>query len=184
MRYQDTLHLLREHDIFSYEHSIRVGFMYERIVDAFRIQVPREVAIAGAYLHDIGKMFVPERVLRKPSRLTAEEWEVMQSHTVLGARLLKELGYPKTVCDMAHLHHERRDGRGYFHRRDLLLHIVLLCICDSFTSMTEDRIYRKGMAPDTAWSILMKSRGQFPREIVQEVKAVWQSPEKQSLRMA
>lgn len=99
-------------------------------------------------LHDIGKIGVPESILTKQDKLTAEEYDIMKSHTVRGAEILAPLtGFDEVINGVRH-HHERYDGKGY--PDGSVSHIpmvaAIIAVADTFDAMTTDRPYRKGLS--------------------------------------
>jgi putative nucleotidyltransferase with HDIG domain len=122
----------------------------------------------GTPLHDIGKIGIDDAILRKPGRLTAEEFEVMKSHTVKGAAILETVPDLAPVIPIVRSHHERWDGRGYpdglaGDKTPLLARIV--AVADTFDAMTSDRPYRKGMPAEVAFAEVQKQSGlQFDPE--------------------
>jgi diguanylate cyclase (GGDEF)-like protein/putative nucleotidyltransferase with HDIG domain len=105
----------------------------------------------SAYLHDIGKMAIPETILHKPSKLTDEEFEVMKSHAAIGAEFLETSQGLRHLAPFVRYHHERWDGRGYpngLHGEDIPLESRILNVCDSVEAMASDRPYHKGMLID------------------------------------
>jgi HD-GYP domain-containing protein (c-di-GMP phosphodiesterase class II) len=132
----------------------------------------------GTPLHDIGKIGIDDAILRKPGRLTPEEFKVMQTHTVKGAAILGTLPDLAPVVPIARSHHERWDGQGYpdalageqIHR---LARIV--AVADAFDAMTSDRPYRRGMAPEVAFAEVQKQSGrQFDPECAAAFLAIRQ----------
>jgi len=116
----------------------------------------------GGFLHDIGKIGVPDAILRKPGRLTDEEFDVIRTHPDMGRRMLAGHPLSRLVQDAIHLHHERPDGQGYplglaGARVPLMARIV--GICDAFDAMTSHRPYRAGMAEEAALTIIQSGRG-------------------------
>lgn len=112
----------------------------------------RTIRMAGL-LHDVGKIGVPDEVLRKPGRLTAEEYEIMKRHPRLGELIVGALPGMEGVVDGVRSHHERWDGEGYpdgLAGDDIPLLGRILAVGDAFSAMTTDRPYRKGMGWDTA----------------------------------
>lgn len=104
----------------------------------------------GGYLHDVGKIGVPDAVLMKPGRLTPEEFAVMQSHTIIGERLCGELRSLRAVRAIVRHHHERIDGTGYPDglRGDAIpLTAQIVAVADAYDAMTTTRPYRR------AWSM-------------------------------
>jgi diguanylate cyclase (GGDEF)-like protein len=112
----------------------------------------RDIRIGGL-LHDVGKIGVPDSILRKPGRLTAEEYEIMKQHPHLGALLVGALPGMESSLDAVRSHHERWDGKGYpngLAGNEIPLLGRILAVADAFSAMTTDRPYRKGMDWDKA----------------------------------
>lgn len=125
---------------------------------------PDEVARIelGGFLHDLGKVGVPDAILRKADRLTDEEYAVIKTHPDVGLRMLAGHPLAGLVRDAVHLHHERPDGRGY--PRGLQGEAVpvtarIVGICDAFDAMTSHRPYRVGMPIEKALDILRREKG-------------------------
>src|SRR5262249_21090406 len=113
-----------------------------------------ELLRIGTPLHDVGKIGIDDAILKKPDRLTPEEFEVMKQHTVKGAEILETVPELHAVIPIARSHHERWDGRGYpdglkGDQTPLLARIV--AVADAFDAMTSDRPYRIGMQPEVAF---------------------------------
>jgi putative two-component system response regulator len=111
----------------------------------------------GAFLHDIGKIAVPDRVMLKKGRLTAKEYDLMKQHPVVGDRLCATVKSLETVRPIVRHHHERLDGRGYPDRLvgdaiPLLAQIV--SVVDVFDALTTDRPYRNALPIETAYEML------------------------------
>ena len=122
----------------------------------------RDMIIAAARVHDIGKIGMPDHVLLKAGSLDDEEAAIMREHPERGAELLKR--YPDFVrgVDIVRHHHERWDGEGYPYRlRELAIPFGarVIAVADSFDAMTSDRPYRKGMPVAKAVGILREGRG-------------------------
>ena len=112
-----------------------------------------EALKAGALLHDIGKLAVPDYILNKPGPLTTAEFERMKVHTVVGAEILERVGFPYPVVPVVRHHHERWDGRGYpdgLKGDQIPMTARILTVSDSFDAMQEDRQYRKAMTREEA----------------------------------
>lgn len=124
----------------------------------------------AALLHDIGKIGIPDNVLNKPSRLNDEEYEIMKSHVVKGADILKSFTIVKGVEEGAMYHHERYDGKGYVHGlkgKEIPLNARIIGIADAFDAMTANRVYRKQLNFDFVLEELRKGKGtQFDPELV------------------
>jgi len=123
----------------------------------------------GGFLHDIGKIGVPDAVLRKPDRLTDAEFEVIRTHPDLGLRMIAPHPLAGFIADAIAQHHERPDGKGYplgLAGDAISRDGRVIAICDTFDAMTSTRPYRKGMEPSRALGILEAEAGtQFDAEL-------------------
>ncbi len=116
----------------------------------------------GGPLHDIGKIGIDDHILRKTGKLTSEEFELMKSHTVKGAAILRTLPGLESVIPIVRNHHERWDGRGYPDRLDgdkIPFLARLVAVADSFDSMTSNQPYRKGIPIDQAMDQIEQGAG-------------------------
>ena len=116
----------------------------------------------GALLHDIGKIGIPEAILRKPGSLTGEEIAVMQQHPDIGARILQPVPFFAELVPLVRSSHERWDGRGYpegLRGDEIPLGSRVIAVCDAFHAMTEDRVYRKALTLDDAMSEIDRCAG-------------------------
>lgn len=122
-----------------------------------------------ALLHDIGKIGVPDFVLNKPGRLTADEYELMKQHTVMGAEILKDITMLDGIDIGAKYHHERYDGNGYPEKKagtDIPKIARIIAVADAFDAMTSNRVYRKQLDMDYVIGELKRCKGtQFDPEI-------------------
>jgi len=116
-------------------------------------------------MHDIGKVAIPDSVLKKPGKLTDEEFAIMQSHTILGYNLLKNSQRPiiKAAATVAHEHHEKWNGRGY--PRGLKgeeIHIFgrITAVADVFDALGSDRVYKKAWELERIYALFREERGQ------------------------
>ena len=116
----------------------------------------------AALLHDVGKIGVPDAILRKPGKLTDEEFEAVKQHPLMGAIMVGAVaGFEKTLDAIRH-HHERWDGNGYpfgLKGDETPLIARLMAVADAFSAMTMDRPYRKGMPREKALEILREGAG-------------------------
>jgi HD-GYP domain-containing protein (c-di-GMP phosphodiesterase class II) len=136
-------------DRYTKRHSedvARYGVFLARLLglDEERIEV---IQVAGL-LHDVGKIGVPDAVLRKPGRLTADEYEAVKQHVALGDLIVRDLPDIDEVRAGIRHHHERWDGRGYLHAltgEDIPLIARILAVGDAFSAMTTTRPYRKAL---------------------------------------
>ncbi len=121
------------------------------------------LSLAGT-LHDLGKIAVPDRILQKPSRLTASEFEVMKTHTHVGAELLAGSRSPllRAAETIARTHHERWDGKGYplgLRGEEIPLFGRIICICDVFDALVSERPYKKRWPVESALDEIRRESG-------------------------
>ncbi|MBI5351043.1 MAG: HD domain-containing protein [Chloroflexi bacterium] len=140
---------------------------------ATKIGLPEDEIIKisiAAYLHDMGKVGIPDDILRKAEALTDAEYAVVKTHPSIGGRLLGGHPLAEMVSSAANDHHERLDGKGYpngLRDEQISLTARIVSITDAFDAMTSTRPYRKGMSVETALSILQKESGtQFDSKLV------------------
>jgi len=127
-------------------------------------------ATLGGFLHDLGKIGIPDSVLLKNGKLTEDEYEVIKTHPAIGLRMLAGHPLGAIVKDAVHLHHERPDGLGYplgLSEQQIPEIAQIIGICDAFDAMTSHRPYRKGMSRDRALGIVLEESGtQFATKYV------------------
>lgn len=117
---------------------------------------------AGALLHDVGKLAVPDHILNKPGVLTPAEFEKTKIHTVVGAEILSRVDFPYPVLPIVRHHHERWDGRGYpdgLKAEQIPVTARIMSVVDCFDSVREDRPFRPGMSRENAIDLLRKGAG-------------------------
>jgi len=123
----------------------------------------------GAFLHDLGKISVPDHILGKKDRLTDEEYAVIKTHPDVGWRMLSSHPLAKLAEQAIRAHHETPDGRGYplgLAGKGISLDARIVGICDAFDAMTSTRPYRQGMPVSQALDIIEKNLStQFDREM-------------------
>jgi HD-GYP domain-containing protein (c-di-GMP phosphodiesterase class II) len=124
----------------------------------------------GFFLHDIGKVGIPEDILCKPGPLTGPEWEVMRRHPVIGAEIVAPIRFLGEAARVIRHHHERFDGTGYPDRLSgeaIPLPARIFAVADSFDAMVSDRPYRQGRSVEFALREIQSGTGtQFDPEIV------------------
>jgi diguanylate cyclase (GGDEF)-like protein/putative nucleotidyltransferase with HDIG domain len=121
-----------------------------------------EALKAGALLHDIGKLAVPDYILNKPDKLTPAEFDQMKVHTIVGAEILSRVAFPYPVVPVVRHHHERWDGRGYpdgLRGDKIPMTARILSVVDCFDAVREDRQYRKAMTREQAIELIKSSSG-------------------------
>ncbi len=154
------------------EHIRRVGELSGQI--ALELGMPpaeAEELGRAATLHDIGKIGIPDHVLLKPGRLTPEEFEIMKTHTTIGARILSGSRSPmlQTAREIALTHHERWDGRGYagLVGDAIPLSGRIVAVADTFDALTQQRPYKEAWSWDAAIAAIDAERGlQFDPEVI------------------
>jgi diguanylate cyclase (GGDEF)-like protein/putative nucleotidyltransferase with HDIG domain len=152
-------------DQITHEHVQRVQIYAEgmaRLLDLPEKEI--EALRAGALLHDIGKIAVPDYILNKPGKLTASEFDKMKLHTVVGAQILERIKFPYPLVPIVRYHHERWDGTGYpegLKGEQIPITARILTVVDCFDAVREDRQYRKGMTRSEAIELLQKDRGKY-----------------------
>jgi putative nucleotidyltransferase with HDIG domain len=151
-------------DPYTCGHSDRVARVSVRIARemGFDKEQLNTLYLSGL-LHDIGKIGIDDQVLRKPDKLTAEEYEHIKTHTVIGHRILRDLKQLDQVLPVVLHHHEQWDGKGYPHAlagEDIPLLARIVAVADSFDAMASDRPYRKGMSVEKLNGIFMAGAGQ------------------------
>lgn len=150
-------------DQVSQDHVHRVQIYATGLARLFGLtEAEIEALKAGALLHDIGKLAVPDYILNKPGPLTPAEFDKMKVHTVVGAEILERVGFPYPVVPVVRHHHERWDGRGYpdgLKGEQIPITARILSIADSFDTVREDRPYRKAMSKEQAVQLIREGSG-------------------------
>lgn len=120
--------------------------------------------------HDIGKVGIPDRILKKPGALTSEEWKIMSTHTLIGQRIAAASPELAAISDLILKHHEKWDGTGYplnLAGKAIPLECRILGLVDTFDAMTNDRPYRTALSTDAATAEILRCTGtQFDPELV------------------
>jgi len=156
-------------DPYTEGHSERVAYLSVILSEKLEMEKERiqKILIAGL-LHDVGKIGIPEAILRKNGKLSKEEYELVKSHTIKGEEIVKPLD-PEIAKIVRH-HHERWDGKGYpdgLKDGEIPLEVRILSVCDVFDALTSDRPYRRAYPLEEALKIMEEGRGtQFNPEIV------------------
>jgi HD-GYP domain-containing protein (c-di-GMP phosphodiesterase class II) len=125
----------------------------------------------GSLLHDIGKIGVPDAILRKPAKLTDEEWVRMKEHPMHGQQILKGIEFLRGAARVVAQHHEQWDGSGYpmgLQSEDIDICARIFSVADAFDAITSDRVYRKGKSYEAAAKELDDWSGrQFDPKVVE-----------------
>ena len=121
-----------------------------------------ERCILGGWLHDVGKVAIPERILGKPGPLDADEWAVMRTHPVVGEDIVRRVGALREGAAAVRHHHERFDGTGYPDRlagAAIPIEARIVAAADAYAAMTHDRVYSAARTPAEAGAELRRSAG-------------------------
>lgn len=141
---------MQEKNEYTYKHNIGVGIIATYL--GTKLGLSKESLsdlTLAAILHDVGKTRIPERLLEKPGKLTATEYDEIKRHTIYGYELLKSIpGIPPSIALTALQHHEREDGQGYPHKlkgSNIYYLLKIVAIADVFHAMSSDRVYHQAM---------------------------------------
>lgn len=144
-----------------------------------------ELLEQAAVLHDIGKLFIPNAILHKPSPLTDEEWTQMRRHPEMGAIMLEGAKHLPEVVRVVLYHHENWDGSGYpegLRGDEIPEEARVLAVVNAFDVMTSDQPYRTASSADGAHAeILMQAGSQFDPNIVKAFNQCWERGEIQEI---
>lgn len=181
------LNSIKSFDNYTYEHSIDTAIL--ALIIGKRLSLNKEklrqIAI-GEFLHDIGKIFLDEKIINKPDKLTSDEYEKVKLHTTYGYELLKDIkDIDAASAHITYQHHERQDGKGYprgltgsnkldrgvitYSSEEKMIMIAeIAAIADFYDACISDRPYRKGLPPDLVYELIKEGSGtQFNRELVE-----------------
>ncbi|MBU8922759.1 MAG: HD domain-containing protein [Bacteroidales bacterium] len=154
---------LRAYDDYTFAHSVNVSVIsmaQARHIGLDEVEIGR-VGLA-AIMHDIGKIYVPRRIIKKTEKLTPSEWQIIRRHPVDGARLLKEEGVEEHIWRVAYEHHMRYDLGGYptpESSRKVLEGSQIVRIADTYDALTTKRAYRRQISPYEAIKLMSRTRG-------------------------
>ncbi len=150
----DMLHHMREYDDSTYVHCISVALICNAFGRWLHLS-PDELKVLTlcGLLHDIGKLKIPNEIIKKPGKLSDEEYEIVKKHPYFGYKILsKQKNLDPRIAQAALLHHERCDGYGYpmgFHRSSIADYALIVAIADVYDAMTSARVYREPLCPFT-----------------------------------
>lgn len=158
-------------------HSERVSIHAVAIAKVMGLsQEEIEIIRIGARLHDLGKIGIPDAVLRKPGKLDAEEFRLIQRHPQIGKTILEKVGRFEPFLPIVELHHENPDGSGYPYglvARDIPVGVRIVHVADVYDAITSDRAYRRAMSEAEAWDLLLRGMGSlFDPEAVEALATV------------
>ena len=165
-RLEAVLHqALKARDSYTDAHCNRVIYLAEAMGRQLALDEAQMVVLSlAAGFHDIGKIGIPDQVLLKPARLTDEEYEIIKTHPLIGANMLRSLGDPlfDQVAECVLHHHEHWDGSGYpngLAGKRIPMISRIIAVVDAYDAMTTTRAYRKGMSQQESFGILRAETG-------------------------
>lgn len=147
----DMLHNLRHFDDLTYTHGLNVALICNVLATWLHL-TPEQIELATqcGLLHDIGKLKIPESIIKKPDRLTEQEYDIIKKHPLEGYQILKNCNVNPHVVNAALMHHERCDGKGYplgLPANKIDMYAKIVSIADVYDAMTSARIYRSPLCP-------------------------------------
>lgn len=165
---------LKERDPYTYGHCRRVARNARLLAESAGLnEYEQKVIEYSSIFHDLGKIAIPDSILLKPGRLSAEEQSVIRVHPIKSAEILQPLSlipFFKDILPGVRHHHERLDGKGYPDRLsgdDIPVSARVILIADTFDAMTTTRPYRKGLTDEAAYRELRQFAGrQFDAQLV------------------
>jgi len=168
---QALINIINARDRYTSGHVERVVMYSKALARQLKLdEEDRKSLSLAAYMHDIGKVNLSEKVLNKATPLDDKEWSDIKDHSVVGAHILKEVAILASIAPLVLHHHERFDGNGYPNHlkgKEIPFLSRVLTVVDSFDAMTFDRPYKAGMTWDEAIEELRANKGtQFDPDIV------------------
>jgi putative nucleotidyltransferase with HDIG domain len=179
--YQTTLEALATaldtRDTETLGHSLRVASYTVAVARKMGVPEPELTDIyRGALLHDVGKIGIPDAILRKPGKLTPEEWVEMRRHPEIGYRILQGINFLETAREIVLCHQESYDGSGYprgLKGKEIPLGARIFAVVDTLDAMTSDRPYRKALPYEAAREEVLRYSGtQFDPDVVKVFLAI------------
>jgi putative nucleotidyltransferase with HDIG domain len=138
------------------------------------LDLPADIVLRcrlGGWLHDIGKVAIPDRILAKPGPLDDAEWQIMRAHAEIGEQIIRRIGAVGSAAGAVRHHHERVDGAGYPDglRGDAIpIEARIVAVADAYSAITSDRVYARGRPLDEALTDLRSTAGKHHDPVVVE----------------
>ncbi|NEZ47202.1 HD-GYP domain-containing protein [Clostridium niameyense] len=171
-----SLYDIKTYDNYTYVHSLDTCIMtaFLGMSSGLNELELKEISI-GAILHDIGKIKIPNNIINKKGKLTDEEFEEIKKHPIYGREMLvKNLAISNNIIKIVEQHHERIDGNGYpygLKGSQICKNAKIVCICDVYDAVSNDRCYRKKFTPNDAYELILSGSGvMFDEELVRNFK--------------
>ena len=170
---------IEEKDTYTRGHSVRVADWVEKVARQLGLAEEEiEYLKYGSILHDVGKIGIPESIVKSPKRLTEAEYKIIQKHPLKGVEILQPISFMRDHMHLIRSHHERWDGKGYpdgLAGPAIPIGAQIVAVADAFDAMTSSRPYRKGMPPKHAAKEIRKGIGtQFSREVAEAFLTVFE----------
>lgn len=160
---------IESRDTYTFGHSERVAGYAALVATALNFGEEQRTTIrVGAYLHDLGKVRVPDAILSKPGKLTVEEFGIIKKHPEWGVELLAQIDFPWDIKPIIMWHHEKNDGSGYpvgLQGDDIPLNAQIIGIVDVYDALTTTRSYRPAMTHDEAITEMRNCRHWWKPEV-------------------
>ena len=175
---RSLVHALEEKDAYTKGHSERVAALAALIGQEMGLsEGDVEYLRIGGYVHDIGKIGVPESIIKSPKRLTPGELRLIQLHAVKGVEILEPIAFLKGHLHLVRHHHEHWDGSGYpdgLKGEEIPVGAQIMAVADAFDAMTSSRPYRRGWTPKKAFeTIVAESGAHFSPRVVEVFEKVY-----------
>ena len=151
---------IREKDSYLLEHSLNVAILLANFAQHAELseEQVQQLTLSG-FLHDIGKIKIPDEILHKPGKLNDQEMNIMRDHVYFGLKILNEIGLPDSLIRTISEHHERLDGYGYpegARGDEISMFGRMIAIVDTYDAITADRCYKSGMPSQKALQLILQ----------------------------
>lgn len=147
----DMLHNMRQYDDLTFAHSMNVSLICNVFAGWLKMtQEETDLITLCGMLHDIGKLKIPDTIIKKPDKLTSDEFQLVKTHTVEGYHILKAQNVDTHIANAALMHHEKCDGSGYplgLNADKIDYYAKIVAIADVYDAMTSARVYRGPLCP-------------------------------------
>ena len=178
----DMLHNMRQYDDITYVHSMNVSLIcnvFGKWLGMSKEDI--DILTLGGLLHDIGKLKIPDNIIRKPEKLSPAEYNIIKTHSLQGYNILKDKNIDENIKQIALMHHERCDGSGYplgLSDDKINMYAKIVAIADVYDAMTAARVYRGPLCPFKVISIfesegLQKYDGHFILTFLEHVATTY-----------
>lgn len=169
---------IEQRDMYTRKHVERVKAYSMTIARRMGLNLSQMKALHfGSILHDIGKIYIRENILKKPGKLSTEEWVEMKQHPILGAELIQNIPYLAPAIPVVRHHHERWDGQGYpdgVAGEDIPIAARVVAVADALDAMTSARTYKPACSLTEAYDEILHCSGiRYDPAVVQAFQQVW-----------